>query len=81
MPELLRTIIAVLKLPNTGLRDEAMSLVTNHLALSESSLSRLTAVQLLELVSAEQHFSRAFFKQLFSEVIFSFRREQNKQVV
>lgn len=41
LPELLLTILEVLKLPNNGLRDEMIMLIINRLALSDSSPQRL----------------------------------------
>lgn len=81
IPELLLTLIEILKLPNNGLREETLSLITNHMALSDSSVQRIICLQLLESTMEHNHFSRPFFRQLFSEVINMFRKETNKQVI
>jgi len=49
LPELFFTLIEILKLPNFGLRDEIILLISQSLAQSESSKQRLLCLQFLEV--------------------------------
>ena len=58
LPELFITLIEILKLPNFGLRDEIILLISQSLAQSESSQQRLLCLKLFEVAMGPANFSR-----------------------
>ena len=58
LPELFITLIEILKLPNFGLRDEIILLISQSLAKSESSQQRLLCLKLFEVAMGPANFSR-----------------------